>query len=242
MRIALFTTVWNEAYTLDQVLRYYKLNGVTDFFIFDNGSTDETRKIATNYGAILAQSPAQSLDDRNYLQIKNEFWKRYRHYYDFIICCDADEILYHPKGLVHALSIEIGSVICTTGWNVYSEQAPDPYDILKINTGFEDSNFNKYVCFDPKRVEEMNYGWGAHNCSPTGDVVFSKNEYYLLHVRCLGGVQRMIDRHQAYAARMSEFNRINGLGHHYLRSEQEIMREWTNNISKSKPAPFLHEQ
>lgn len=242
MKIALFTTVWNEALTLHQVLSYYRANGVTDIFIFDNGSTDNSKAIAMQHGATIFPTRATGLDDRNYLHIKNEFWKTYRDEYDFVICCDADEVLYHPKGLVNALKEETASVIRTQGWNVYSDQDPDPENILKINTGFFDPNFSKYVCFDPKRIESMNYVWGAHNCNPTGDVAFSQSQYYLLHVRCVGGVQRMIDRHQAYAARMSEFNRVNGLGFHYLRSEIEIRNEWANNIAISKPALFIHDQ
>lgn len=242
MRIALFIPTYNEAFTLDQVLSYYKKNGVTDIFVFDNGSTDETLQIAMRHGAHIEETIAPSLDDRNYLHIKNDVWKKYRRDFDFVICCDADEVLYHPKGLLNALKEETASVIRTSGWNVYSDLPPDLDNILKVSTGFFDDNFSKYVCFDPKRIESMNYVWGAHNCNPRGDVVFSQQEYYLLHVRCLGGVQRMIDRHQEYAARMSEFNRVNGLGFHYLRTQQQILEEWDKNTKRSKPAPFINDQ
>lgn len=239
MRIGLFMPAYNEAYTLDQVLRYYRKQGITEIFLFDNGSTDETREIAMQHDAITLDTRAAGLDDRNYLYIKNDYWKRHRDDFDFIICCDADEVLFHPLGLANALEKETGSIIHPIGWNVYSESAPDKADILKVSTGFPDPNFSKCVCFDPKRIESINYGWGAHGCNPTGDVEYSANDYYLLHVRCLGGAQRMIDRHRAYSERMSEFNRVHGLGFHYLRSDQEIQQEWARNIAKSREADFI---
>jgi hypothetical protein len=150
-------------------------------------------------------------------------------------------VLYHPLGLATALEKEAASVIHPQGWNVYSELPPDQHDILKVSTGFPDPNFSKCVCFDPKRVEEMNYGWGAHSCNPTGDVQYSGGEYYLFHFRCLGGVQRMIDRHREYAQRMSAFNQANGYGFHYLRSEAEIQAEWERNIGRSEKAGFIND-
>ena len=240
MNIALFIPTYNESYTLDQILTYYRANGVTEIFVFDNGSTDETREIAMRHGANIFETKTKDLDDRNYLHIKNHIWKHCRNEFDFMICCDADEVLYHPLGLATALEKEAASVIHPQGWNVYSELPPDQHDILKVSTGFPDPNFSKCVCFDPKRVEEMNYGWGAHSCNPTGDVQYSGGEYYLFHFRCLGGVQRMIDRHREYAERMSAFNQANGYGFHYLRSEAEIQAEWERNISRSEKASFIN--
>lgn len=239
MKIALFIPTYNEAYTLNQVLSYYRANGVTDIFVFDNGSTDETVEIAKKHGAHVESAITKDLDDRNYLYIKNDVWKVVRDKFDFVIVCDADEVLYHPEGLSNAFSKETASVIHPIGWNVYSDLPPDANDILKVSTGFHDPNFSKCVCFDPKRIEAMNYGWGAHSCNPKGDVVFNTNEYYLLHVRCLGGVQRMIDRHREYAERMSEFNRSHGYGFHYLRSEEAIRKEWAQNMAKSEKAYFI---
>jgi hypothetical protein len=188
----------------------------------------------------MCETKTKDLDDRNYLHIKNHAWKVYRKDFDFIICCDADEVLYHPMGLAAALAKETASIIYPQGWNVYSELAPDPHDILKVSTGFIDPNFGKCVCFDPKRIEDMNYGFGAHECNPTGDVQYNEDKYYLLHFRCLGGVERMISRHREYAERMSAFNRSGGYGFHYLRSEAKIQAEWERNISRSFQPPFIN--
>lgn len=239
MKIGLFIPTWNEAYTLDQILTYYRQNGVTDIFVFDNGSTDKTFQIAASHDAQILDTKTKDLDDRNYLHIKNHFWKQYRKQFDFVITCDADEVLYHPAGLATALKKETASVIHPKGWNVYSELGPDEKDILKVSTGFYDPNFSKCVCFAPKKIEEINYGWGAHSCNPTGDVEYSADQYYLLHFRCLGGSQRMIDRHKAYAERISDFNKRSGHGFHYFRTESEIRQEWQTNIAKSEPAPFI---
>lgn len=239
MKIGLFMAVWNEAYILEQVLQYYKGQGVTDIFIFDNGSDDHSVEIAKRHGANVEMTKVNTLDDRNYLYVKNEVWKDYRNEFDYVICCDADEVLYSQYGIVNALLAERPSVVQPTGWNVYSELPPDPADILKVNTGFIDQNFSKCVCFDPKRIEEMNFVWGAHSCNPVGDVEYNTMKAYLMHFRCLGGVQRMIDRHKAYAERMSEFNRARGLGFHYFRSDKEIRDEWQRNIARSSKATFI---
>jgi len=239
LKIALFMPTWNEGYSLRQVLSYYKSQGITDIFLFDNGSTDDTLKIAKEFNCHVSKMMQNELDDRNYLQIKNHFWKDYRDY-DFVICCDADEVLYHPDTLYSALNREqTATIIKPQGWNVYSSLQIHKSNVLEISTGFFDTNFSKTVCFDPHEIKEINYQFGAHTCKPTGNVVYSSDSYYLLHIRCIGGVQRMIDRHKAYSERMSDFNKKNGLGVHYLRSEQEIKEEWKRNILRSKIADFI---
>ena len=78
----------------------------------------------------------------------------------------------------------------------------------------------------------MGYHAGAHNYTAKGKL--SKAEYVLRHYRCVGGVDRLIERHNIYAKRMSKNNLEKGWGVHYLRTKSEIEREWSQNCLKSK--------
>jgi glycosyltransferase involved in cell wall biosynthesis len=240
MVIHLHILCWNEAYLLPSTLDYYS-RYVDSITVHDNFSSDGSQEIARSFGAKVENfGKRNSLDDRAYLQIKNA--DRAKSGADWVIVCDADELLFHPLGLRHAIMNEEdkgSTFLRVKGFNIYSDAGlSDVEELLDIDTGFPYPNFDKNICFKPKHVKP-NYNYGAHSWNPKGKLIASTSQFYLFHYRCIGGVQRMIDRHAQYKARMSQFNKDNRLSFHYLRSEQEIKKEWEENIRKIKPfQPF----
>ncbi len=237
MRISAHILCYNEEDLIAHTLSHYKkfCHAIT---VYDNYSVDESPHIARDLGAHVVQyGTPGSLDDRDYLKIKNNCWKG--SFDDFVIVCDMDEILYDPK-LLEKLNYyrTVGMTIPSTiGWNVYSEKAlTDDSDLIRdFNEGFIDPAFSKRIIFNPKAIKEINYQYGAHKCNPIGKVIPSTSALQVRHYRCLGGVQRMIDRHKMYAPRMSQFNLKHRLSFHYLRTEEEIRKEWAQNIAKVQP-------
>ena len=227
---------YNEEYLLPSVLEYYSKH-VDSITVYDNHSTDDSVAIAKGFGAtVIPFGKVGTLDDRGYLEIKNAKRRGWN------IVCDADELLYHPAGLRKMAEIEAqlgATFLDVKGFNIYSKKGLSEVDnLLDIDTGYFYEPFDKKICFNGSKLRP-NYFYGAHHWKPKGTVKSSKTKFYLLHYRCIGGVQRMIDRHAEYKSRMSSYNIAKKLGVHYLRSESDIRKEWDMNIHRSKCFHFL---
>jgi len=233
MRVEVYAVCYNEEETIKFFIKHY--SWAWRIFIFDNHSTDNSRKIASSMGAIVRTFGNKNLDDREYLKIKNEMYKGSKA--DYVIMCDLDEYLYHPTIVQHLIRLKREGVTMprVTGYNVYSNDMPRN-NMLEIQTGYRYPNFDKQAIFDPK--VNINYIFGCHKNKATGHIVRG-GDIKLLHYRCIGGVQRMIDRHRAYAERMCDFNRRRNLGGHYFRKAETLKKEWSENMNKSKKLLFL---
>jgi hypothetical protein len=89
--------------------------------------------------------------------------------------------------------------------------------------------------FNPKEITEIGYGFGAHECNPKGNVVWSELPLYVLHYKHIGGVQRTIDRYKVLSKRLSKNNRKNGHGVHYHQSPSRLKQEWQERMKISRP-------
>lgn len=192
--------------------------------IYDNYSTDGSDKRAKDMGCHVIKFgiPGQ-LSDAQYLRVKNHCWKNSTA--DWVIVCDADEILYHKelKTILH--HEKEASIFKTQGINIYSERLPEK-SFFELSTGYRDDNYSKSVLFNPKKIRDIRYSYGAHKASPSGIVEYSREFLYLLHYRNIGGPEKLIERHALYRARMSEDNKRLGLGCHYLYDEERRIKEW----------------
>jgi len=59
-------------------------------------------------------------------------------------------------------------------------------DLQNINKFVENENESKHLCFLREKINEMNYGVGAHSCNPQGTVVYSCTTYINKHMSSLG--------------------------------------------------------
>lgn len=216
---------WNRQDTIEFTIKHYQ-QFCERVIIYDNHSDDLTREIAAELGAIVKTfgNPGV-LDDQEYLKVKNEAWKASQA--DWVIVVDDDEILYHPN-LVSELQLATDSgatIIRPAGFSMFSDYMP-LYDWIEIKTGVRDEKYDKLCCFNPKRISDINYVPGCHEARPKGSVRLV-NKAYMLHYHGVGGVQRMIDRHQQYEPRRqrSAFNMRWGCGKEYGYSP-ESKREW----------------
>ncbi len=166
------------------------------------------------------------LDDREYLKVKNNCWKEHRDA-DYVIVCDADEIFSDHQSIKNSLPYGVFIYRCR-GYQCYSELLPERYWGDNIRAGFFDLMYDKVIMFNPKIVQEINYGYGCHGAKPTGPSAWcvSDRNLFLYHMKYIGGVDRMIARYNVYKTRMCEFNKINGFGSQYLKSDQDIINDW----------------
>jgi len=221
MNVEAFIIAYNEAETIALTIKHYK-SFCSRVTLFDNFSDDNTREIALEHGADIRLFGKKGvLSDKEYLAVKNHCWKHSNA--DWVIVCDADEILWHPN-LPEALK-EDCTIFTTYGWNIYSNDIPrETY--LEITKGYHDGNYSKSIIFKPSAIKEINYHYGCHNNNPKGDVRYSKEVLTVFHYRNLGGYERLSKRHAIYRERMSDHNKELGLGIHYTYKESQRKLEW----------------
>lgn len=228
--IEAYIVAFNEEETIHLTVRHYQ-KFCSRITILNNHSTDRTVEIAKSMGCRIQNFGTHGiLNDRDYIDIKNECWKGSK--YDWVIVCDADEILNLPDWF--EASPCNPTIVKTQGWNVFSHKMPI-LDWLEITNGHPEENYSKTVMFNPKEITDINFRIGCHVSSPRGNVVWSNETLTLLHYRNVGGPQRLVDRHNLYRPRMSEENLRRQWGHHYLVTDEERIAEWEAKFQKSKP-------
>jgi hypothetical protein len=226
--VHLFTVCYNEQILLPYFLRHYG-SFVEKMYFFDNHSTDRSAEIIHNHEntALIQFDTGNKLRDDFHIEIKNNCWKESRGKADLVIVCDIDEFLYHiniKEFLIH-LKNEGYTAARPLGYHMVNHTLPVSSGQLyqEITTGIRAFNYDKLILFNPNMIQEMNFTVGCHECSPKGIVkIFQKDaEFKLLHYHYLD-LQRVIKRHKKYAERLSDVNRKNKWGVHYLWNEAEI--------------------
>ena len=173
------------------------------------------------------------LNDQHYLDVKNHAWKVSKA--DWVIVCDADEILFEPNMnfILKSEMMHGSTIIKTKGWGIYSESMP-LNDFLEVQTCVEDKNYSKSVIFNPAKIKEIGYIFGCHECRPAGVVNYSKETIHLLHYKYIGGIDRVLNRHRNYKSRLSEINKRWNLGHTYSQPEEEQIAWYKKCLESSK--------
>lgn len=235
-----YALCWNEEKMLPFMFDYYK-QFVDRFTLYDNYSDDSSESI------ILSQPNAHikkfsmdgEINDYIYQDIKNNCWKQSRGKADYVIVCDTDEFIYHSDihQAITQLKCDKYSIVKPYGYNMYSTDYPvyDSQYLLtdQVKRGIRVPMFDKCILFDPHAIVEINYKPGAHECHPWGRVKKYRNEdIKLLHYKNIG-LEQLLERNRAYASRLSKENTEKGYGAEYLKKEQLIIQEFTENEQKA---------
>lgn len=238
MKIEAFLLCWNEIDILERVCLYYHsfCDKVT---ILDNHSTDGSQELAYAWNCEVVPFGNAFFDDAENMKAKNNCWRNSDA--DWVIVADMDELLYSnasnpTDSIVSTLAMykDRGTTIAKTiGWQIMSDTMPER--LTEITNGFRFDNYSKSIVFNPKAITAINYGPGAHECKPVGDVVWSDEGLMVLHYKHIGGVQRTIDRYKVLQKRLSKNNRKHGWGIHYNRTPASIRQEWNERMAKSRP-------
>ncbi len=107
--LSIVAIVKNEADYIEEWIRYHLLVGIDRFFIYDNGSTDETCRILQKYverGIVVLR---KHLGIGQQLNVYNDALRRYRFQSKYISFIDVDEFLYscEPEKTVRQQILEL---------------------------------------------------------------------------------------------------------------------------------------
>jgi hypothetical protein len=190
MKVLTVAMSCDEQDLISYFVRHYRQLG--DVTIYDDISSDATAVIARDEGAnVISMSQSEPEPDNRLLWVKNQSWKSMRDQYDWIIAVDIDEFLYHNdlRDALNQSQEAGGTVLVPCGYDMVADGPPygsEPITTL-IRRGVIRQDFCKFCCFNPKRVDDMNYVWGAHAAKPTGYVrLLPYPGLKLLHYHYLG--------------------------------------------------------
>jgi hypothetical protein len=217
-KIQVLILTYNEETILPYTLRHYK-TFADRITVYDAFSTDNTRNICREHGAVVLDWKTDGLNDTIAKHVKSTGWIN-DHRSDWVICADADELVYFPKGIQYTLeqydTLGIG-VVKTKGFEMFSETLPTTsgqiYEEINMG-GHDDKWYGKPVLFSPRRVRSINFAAGAHTCTwidtngndmpnPTAEV---EPPTYLLHYHHIGPIERIATRYDATRKRLSQAN------------------------------------
>ena len=231
-----YAVCWNEERMLSFMFMHYGCF-VDRFIIYDNHSEDNSEAIIHSHpNTHIIKFQTEGFNDQIHNDIKNNCWKRSRGKADFVIVCDMDEFLYHPdlQSALSEMRKNGQTIVKPLGYNMYSSDEPAKGIPLttQVPCGVRDQWFDKCILFDPHSIVEINYKPGAHECHPVGKVIWNKNDFKLLHYKNIG-LEQLLARYRAYAARLSKENIENNYGTTYMQKEQFTIQEFKENEQKA---------
>ena len=100
MKIDLYTRCWNDAHMLGFMFRNYD-DLVQRYVVYDDGSTDGSLDILAAHPKVEIRDQAAYRNPSSRilaaLSLLETCWHESRGRADWVIVCDIDELLYHPK-------------------------------------------------------------------------------------------------------------------------------------------------
>lgn len=236
-----YAVCWNEEKMIPFVLDYYG-QFVEHFYFYDNYSNDRTKEIIASVpnASLIPFGKEGQFDDSANQEVKNNAWKKSRGHADFVVVCDMDEFLYHPK-LVDALSElrkQHVSIPRTRGFEMYCDPFPEHHKGMlltdMVQKGIRGEWYDKFLIFDPYDIVEMNYAPGAHETDPIGIVHYSDEvPFKVLHYKNIG-IDYLLSRYRMLGERLSAFNIENHMGTHYLEKEEKLRAEMERCLAEAK--------
>ena len=235
MNINIFLLCYNENILLPHTIAHYKKYLPScKITIYDNESEDNSVELAKSLGCeVISWSSGNIIDDFKYKEIKNNCWKEIKD--GWIIMADMDEWLCVTEDELRDEMNKGTSLLNIQGLDMIGESNTEDLSDIDLHTINKYNNSrleSKRLCFLRNKITEMNYGLGAHGCSPRGNVKSSKNSYKNKHMSYLGLpflINKMIKRHERSALMRSK-----GLGSHYTKDIIKIRRNYNSQLSTSK--------
>ena len=121
------------------------------------------------------------------------------------------------------------SVLAPLSFNLLGDDFPEytkgKYLHELVKYGFNDYTwYTKSILFDPNKIKEINFGFGAHNSNPTGDVKWYRpDNLFLIHAKFLGLDYYM---YRIKTRRISDTNRMCGLYAETEKNDSELRKTY----------------
>lgn len=228
IKIAAFILCYNEEKILPHTIKHYK-TFCEKIYIINNCSTDNTVKIAKELNCEIINCPPEynEINEINYLNIKQNYYKQYRGLYDYVIVCDADEFLYHPNLFDYLKNNEHIDILKCVGYDmVYDNFNFETDDYKKIVDGVHSPGYSKCAIFKPH--VDIVYEAGCHTCY----VPHQQTDIQLRHLKYIN-IEYLAKRYEHYLSRLSAANIHYKWGIQYHQKLEEIKNGYDYLIKNS---------
>lgn len=223
--VTVYTLTYNEELLIQFMIDHYRSRFPgCRIVVYDNMSTDDTVKIARAMACeIVPFDTNNQIQDRRYIEIKNNCWKDALT--DWVLICDLDELLDISEAELEMEASDQVSIIKSEGYEMINME--DNLDIAGMKYGVRDINYDKPYLFSKKLISEINYLPGSHGSNPTGTVRYSDKAYKLYHYSSINE-ELTIQKRKIYGARLSQENLKEGWGLHYLFTPDKTTAEYVD--------------
>lgn len=186
-----YCLAYNEALLLRYWVRHYKTFCDRVIVYLDVDTTDDSRQIATMFGAeVRTYQGNGALDDIAFIEFAQSHYPEARGRADWVIWADADEILYHPRMSIRLdeLARREINVPAVVGYDMFSNHPPAGYGQIyeEIDSGIESQAYGKVCIFDPSL--DVRWAAGKHTAAISEPHMRGGTDdpLKLLHYRWLG--------------------------------------------------------
>lgn len=224
MKVEVHLLVHDEEPMAEFAVRHYRTFAQT--IVLHDGGPSFSRRSDRVEVMVRRWDTNGKLNDDLAMKLKNECWAGTEA--DWVICADADELVYFPAGPEETLATysRIGAaVIRPEGYEMFSEEWPagpgQIYDYVKSGAP-DDKWYAKPILFSPRMVKETGFGIGAHDAFPVlhngrllhcnGNWPHPNPRALLLHFHQVGPLERIAARYDATRQRLSRVNEIQRWG------------------------------
>jgi hypothetical protein len=242
LKIHLYCLCWNDARMLPFFFQHYD-KFVDRYFIYDNGSTDNSLSLLRHHGRVQVEhfdTDGDSFVDKERI-LGDTIWKGSDA--DWVIVTDIDEHTYHPELLPYLGRMKEQGVtaIQSIGYEMVADTFPAVARPLleQITQGARSVGHDRLCIFNPREITETNFSPGRHRAAPEGNAVWpAYPEVLLLHFKHVGP-DYLILRSAELRKGLKSRDLDKGWGIHYLWSSAQIRRNWQKLKSMSGPVPGL---
>jgi len=241
-RIHLYCLCWNDARMLPHFFKHY--DGLVDkYFVFDNGSTDESISMLEKHRRVEIAHfdvPGDSFVDEE-RRLCDTIWRDSDA--DWVIITDIDEHIYHPNLIdyLRRCTEQNATAIRTIGYEMVSDSFPSATQPLAelVTNGRRSAGHDRLCIFNPRALTATNFGPGRHVAKPEGRVVWpGRREVLLLHYKQLG-IDYPIVRSAELRLGLRPGDLARSWAMHYTWSPAQIAENWRQLKAGAGPVPGL---
>lgn len=240
-KVCWLTLCFNEMDILPFVKQYWERIGC-DVVVFDNGSTDGSIEFLSVLPYVTVKHfDSDGQNDIIQKQVKEQAYLEFKDKYDIIIISDMDEVFYFNdfKALSEAFISGGYNVLATPIFSLCEDSKP-PYmeDKLlhqqchkfykqRMNHMLGFDTYSKLSIFNTKITDKVNMSVGQHivNTLPQMRVMISNNGF-CLHIDKGLSKEFFVNKRMKMGANLSDVNKRSGMCIEYLKSKEELEKEY----------------
>lgn len=187
LKLWVYTFCYNEEKILPYVIEYWK-QYATKVIVYDNGSTDNSLKILSQYSWIEVREfdTENTFDPEKISQYKSFCYADAIGKADYVMVCDIDEVLLPGENLLPELVLakkDNVQLFQTKYYEIINNELNPKYDsLIHMAEGYyayPNTNIHKAIVFDPL----IKISFGPNSLVYTTDIDYKTNSIITLHLK-----------------------------------------------------------